>query len=108
MSKKKEKTIPNFGDIVKFRGKQYFFIGMDEDGALNMVRREDEHAFECVEFQQVWHEDWGNIETLVVSKLPQTITGDYKPWKPSPMQLKWREWDKGKKELEFMEWLKTQ
>ena len=77
---------PQFGDIVKFRETQYFFLGMDEDGAYNMVRRTDDHAFGCVEFHQAWHDEWDELEFVSTFGLPQNITSDHVPWEPSPHQ----------------------
>lgn len=91
MSTNKKSYFPQFGDIVKFRGKQWFFLGMDEDGALNMVRSEDEHAFNCVEFQQAWHDEWGEIELVSKSVYGKdSITPDHIPWKPSKYQSEYR------------------
>jgi hypothetical protein len=98
---------PQFGDLVEFRGKQWFFLGMSEDAAYHMVRRENGNAFECIEFEQLWHEDWDEIKLVGTYGLPQKITSDYVPWEKSSIQRKWMEWNMGGKKEVFEKWLEN-
>ena len=74
--KMKEKQF-QFGDLVKYNKKLWRFIGMGEDGEITLVRGLDEHAYGCIEFEQVFHDEWNGMKLKEKSEIkdpfPDTI-----------------------------------
>ena len=53
-----------FGDLVIYQEKQYRFIGMDEDGMYQLVRKQDIDAFDIIGFEYVAYQNWNEIELI--------------------------------------------
>ena len=70
----------NFGDLVKYQNKLWRFIGMDEDGIVTLVRGEDKHPYEVVEYESVYHQDWEEIELIKKTPIKDPFP-DTKPYK---------------------------
>ena len=47
----------NFGDFVWWKGEGWQYIGMDEDATVHLCRPVRDHAFSCIEFEQVYLSD---------------------------------------------------
>ena len=85
MTKRRSQDSLCFADLVEYKGKQWRFIGMGECGEFTLVRQQDEHAFEIVDFQSVWHDDWEEIKLLEESPIDNPFP-DWIPWNKTESQ----------------------